>query len=58
MDATIVNVAIPRIRADLAATPTQMQWVIDVYTLVVFAVFGIGFSMVNAPIANEAVSGS
>ena len=57
MDATIVNVAIPRIRADLAATPTQMQWVIDVYTLVVFAVFGIGFSMVNAPIANEAVSG-
>ncbi|MCH9708305.1 MAG: DHA2 family efflux MFS transporter permease subunit [Actinomycetia bacterium] len=34
MDATIVNVAIPSIRADLAATPTQMQWVIDVYTLV------------------------
>ena len=34
MDATIVNVAIPSIRADLSATPTQMQWVIDVYTLV------------------------
>ena len=34
MDATIVNVAIPSIRDDLAATPTQMQWVIDVYTLV------------------------
>ncbi|MGD9619638.1 MAG: MFS transporter [Mycolicibacterium sp.] len=34
MDATIVNVAIPSIRADLSATPTQMQWVIDIYTLV------------------------
>lgn len=34
MDATIVNVAIPSIRDDLAATPAQTQWVIDVYTLV------------------------
>jgi EmrB/QacA subfamily drug resistance transporter len=34
MDATIVNVAIPAIRADLGATPSQMQWVIDIYTLV------------------------
>lgn len=34
MDATIVNVAIPSMRADLAATPAQMQWVVDVYTLV------------------------
>ncbi|WP_102145322.1 MFS transporter [Mycobacterium hubeiense] len=34
MDATIVNVAIPAIRADLHASPAQMQWVIDVYTLV------------------------
>lgn len=34
MDATIVNVAIPSIRADLHATPAQMQWVVDVYTLV------------------------
>jgi EmrB/QacA subfamily drug resistance transporter len=34
MDATIVNVAIPAIRADLHASPSQMQWVIDVYTLV------------------------
>ncbi|MDT5091781.1 MAG: hypothetical protein QOH60_1144 [Mycobacterium sp.] len=34
MDATIVNVAIPSIRADLHASPTQLQWVIDVYTLV------------------------
>lgn len=34
MDATIVNVAIPAIRADLGATPSQMQWVVDIYTLV------------------------
>ncbi|MDG4665671.1 MFS transporter [Mycobacterium sp. 236(2023)] len=34
MDATIVNVAIPSIRDDLAATSAQMQWVVDIYTLV------------------------
>ncbi|WP_242639748.1 MFS transporter [Mycolicibacterium sp. S2-37] len=34
MDATIVNVAIPSIRSDLGASASQMQWVIDVYTLV------------------------
>ena len=34
MDATIVNVAIPTIRTDLHASPSQLQWVIDIYTLV------------------------
>jgi EmrB/QacA subfamily drug resistance transporter len=34
MDATIVNVAIPSIRADLHASSSQLQWIIDVYTLV------------------------
>src|ERR1700730_10950714 len=34
MDATIVNVAIPSIRADFDASPSQLQWVIDVYALV------------------------
>ena len=34
MDATIVNVAIPSIRTDLHASPSQLQWVIDIYTLV------------------------
>jgi EmrB/QacA subfamily drug resistance transporter len=34
MDATIVNVAIPAIRSDLSARPAQMQWVVDIYTLV------------------------
>ncbi len=33
MDATIVNVAIPAIRTDLHASPSQLQWVVDVYTL-------------------------
>lgn len=33
MDATIVNVAIPAVRADLRASAPQLQWVIDVYTL-------------------------
>jgi len=34
MDATIVNVAIPSIRSDLGASGTQIQWVIDIYALV------------------------
>lgn len=34
MDATIVNVAIPSIRTGLDATSAQMQWVVDIYTLV------------------------
>jgi EmrB/QacA subfamily drug resistance transporter len=34
MDATIVNVAVPNIRADLHASASQLQWVIDIYTLV------------------------
>jgi EmrB/QacA subfamily drug resistance transporter len=34
MDATIVNVAIPSIRAEFGASASQIQWVIDIYTLV------------------------
>jgi EmrB/QacA subfamily drug resistance transporter len=34
MDATIVNVAIPNIREELGASTSQLQWVIDIYTLV------------------------
>jgi EmrB/QacA subfamily drug resistance transporter len=34
MDATIVNVAIPSVRADLRASASQVQWVIDIYTVV------------------------
>ncbi|WP_082937818.1 MFS transporter [Gordonia jacobaea] len=34
MDATIVNVALPAIRTDLNASVSSLQWVIDIYTLV------------------------
>jgi MFS family permease len=34
MDATIVNVALPSIHTELHAKPSQLQWVIDIYTLV------------------------
>ncbi|MEU0502174.1 MFS transporter [Nocardia sp. NPDC005998] len=33
MDSTIVNVAVPAIRADLDAPLTRLQWIIDIYTL-------------------------
>lgn len=33
MDMTIVNVAIPAIRADFDASAAHLQWVIDIYTL-------------------------
>jgi EmrB/QacA subfamily drug resistance transporter len=34
MDNTIVNVALPAIRADLAASISGLQWTVDAYTLV------------------------
>ena len=34
MDNTIVNVALPAIRADLEASITELQWTVDAYTLV------------------------
>ena len=42
MDATIVNVAIPSIRVDLGASGTQIQWVVDVYTLVLASLLLLG----------------
>ncbi|WP_416971078.1 MFS transporter [Streptomyces sp. 4F14] len=33
LDATIVNVALPDIQADLSTDITQLQWIIDAYTL-------------------------
>jgi EmrB/QacA subfamily drug resistance transporter len=33
IDATIVNVALPSIRDDLAATPAQLEWVVSAYML-------------------------
>ncbi|HEY0452323.1 MFS transporter [Actinophytocola sp.] len=34
LDATVMNVALPRIRADLGFTPAGLSWVINAYTLV------------------------
>lgn len=45
MDATIVNVAIPSIRADLGATASQLQWVIDIYTLVLASLLMLSGAM-------------
>jgi EmrB/QacA subfamily drug resistance transporter len=45
MDATIVNVAIPSIRDDLGATASQLQWVIDVYTLVLASLLMLSGAM-------------
>ncbi|MES2068841.1 MAG: MFS transporter [Pseudomonadota bacterium] len=38
LDVTIVNVALPRMGAELGATVSELQWVVDAYTLG-FAVF-------------------
>ncbi|MGV9679258.1 MFS transporter [Nocardia sp. NPDC003482] len=34
LDVTVMNVALPRIRADLDFSPTGLSWVMDAYTLV------------------------
>ncbi|MGV0745271.1 MFS transporter [Mycolicibacterium sp. XJ870] len=47
MDATIVNVAIPSIRADFGASPSQLQWVIDVYTLVLASLLLLSGAMAD-----------
>ncbi|OPE52904.1 MFS transporter, partial [Mycolicibacterium diernhoferi] len=45
MDATIVNVAIPSIQTDLGATASQLQWVIDIYTLVLASLLMLSGAM-------------
>jgi EmrB/QacA subfamily drug resistance transporter len=47
MDATIVNVAIPSIRADFDASASQLQWVIDVYTLVLASLLLLSGTMAD-----------
>ncbi|MSV72585.1 MAG: MFS transporter, partial [Actinobacteria bacterium] len=34
VDNTIVNVALPTLNSDLGAGTTQLQWIVDAYTLV------------------------
>ncbi|MEV6769580.1 MFS transporter [Nocardia sp. NPDC051030] len=33
LDSTVVNVALPTLRSELSASPAQLQWIIDAYTL-------------------------
>ncbi len=45
MDATVVNVALPALQADLHATITDVQWVIEAYALFLGALILVGGSM-------------
>jgi EmrB/QacA subfamily drug resistance transporter len=47
MDVTIVNVALPAIRADLRATISDLQWSIDGYTVVVASLLLLAGSMAD-----------
>lgn len=46
-DNTIVNVALPSMRADLSASVSGLQWIIDAYTLVVASLLMLGGSMAD-----------
>src|SRR6195256_6009743 len=45
MDATVVNVALPALQADLHATITDVQWVIEAYALFLGALMLVGGSL-------------
>src|SRR4051794_18522900 len=45
IDATVVNVALPALQADLHATITDVQWVIEAYALLLGALILVGGSM-------------
>ncbi len=45
MDVTIVNVALPAIQHDLHATLSELQWIIDAYTLVVASLLMLAGAM-------------
>src|SRR6476469_841001 len=45
IDATVVNVALPALQADLHATITEVQWVIEAYGLFLGALILVGGSM-------------
>jgi len=47
MDATIVNVSLPAIRRDLAASTSGLQWVIDGYTMVVAGLLMLAGSLAD-----------
>jgi EmrB/QacA subfamily drug resistance transporter len=45
IDGTVVNVALPALQADLHATITQVQWVVEAYALFLGALILVGGSM-------------
>src|SRR4051812_6580896 len=45
IDATVVNVALPALQADLRATLTEVQWVIEAYALFLGALLLVGGAM-------------
>src|SRR3954454_334817 len=45
IDATVVNVALPALQADLRATITEVQWVIEAYALFLGALLLVGGAM-------------
>jgi len=45
IDATVVNVALPALQADLGATITDVQWVIEAYALFLGALILVGGSL-------------
>src|ERR1700736_3040200 len=45
IDATVVNVALPALQADLHATITDVQWVIEAYALFLGGLILVGGSM-------------
>ncbi|HEX7664091.1 MAG TPA: DHA2 family efflux MFS transporter permease subunit, partial [Polyangiaceae bacterium] len=47
MDGTIVNVALPAIRKDLSASTAGLQWIVDVYTLVIATLLMLGGSIAD-----------
>src|ERR1700726_1661018 len=45
IDATVVNVALPALQADLHATITDVQWVVEAYALFLGSLILVGGSM-------------
>lgn len=45
IDVTALNVALPRIQSDLGATTSQLQWVIDIYMVVLASILMLAGSM-------------
>lgn len=45
LDVSAVNVALPSISSDLGATPSQLQWILDSYALVIASLLIFGGSL-------------